>query len=84
MSDRDSAGRTTPKPATYPTLRPPDGTYRVWGLWDAGDLVGLHATEQGAQDAREAHLSKIGPSAAEDQELYENATKVIPMILQVP
>lgn len=69
----------------HATLDPAvDGSYQVWGLWDAADLVSLHVTEQGARDAREAHLFQFGGWAAEDQNLSERAIEVLPILVEAP
>ncbi|MGL5861856.1 MAG: hypothetical protein ACRCY9_11450 [Phycicoccus sp.] len=63
---------------------PEPGLVKIWALWDAGDLISLHATEQGARDAREAHLHQLGPRHADDQELTERAVQVRHIHLEVP
>lgn len=60
------------------------GPVTVWALWDAQDLLSLHATEQSARDARTAHLHRDRPWSAENQQLLESATQVVAMPLQTP
>lgn len=70
----------TPRPGTRDDPTPQ--TVTVWALLDAHDLVSLHATEDGARDAREAHLVELGPWCTEDQDLLEAATQIVSMPLQ--
>jgi len=56
---------------------------QIWSLWDAGDLVSLHSTQLGAQDAREVHLYRNGGLPAEEQALLDRATEICPTVLHV-
>ncbi len=50
---------------------------RVWALWDAGDLLSLHATRQGARDAANAHLFALGPLAPDQHDECRHAIQIV-------
>jgi hypothetical protein len=82
---RSPSTATTRSTGGPPPQSVPAGICRlqIWSLWDAGDLVRLHSTQLGAQDAREIHLYRHGDLPAEEQALLDRATEICPTLLHV-
>ena len=48
-----------------------------WSLWDAGNLISLHPTEQEAFGARDDHLARLASWNEADLQGHQDAVEIV-------
>lgn len=71
-------------PIATTTDQPGQGQFAVWALWDAADLVSLHATEHGAHAARATHLAENAKTDPDNQSLLERSVRISAVTVHHP